>query len=56
MGYNTAAKSETISTYAVFYIDAPAFPAVERFIYKNRKTVYINLAANADANIVKLIL
>lgn len=51
---NTA-KREAIADYTMFYIESPQYPDIERFIYRNRKAVYINLSAKPGANIVKLV-
>lgn len=41
--------------FAVVYIDAPPqCREVERFIYPERKTIYINVSATAGAKLVKL--
>lgn len=43
-----------LADYTVFYIEAPMHPEIERFIYTQRKSIYINLSARPNAKIVKL--
>lgn len=48
-------KKNKIEDYAVVYIEAPNHPEIERFVYVNRKTIYINLSAKKGAKIIRLV-
>lgn len=55
MKRNTDGKKNRLDDYAVVYVEIPKQPEIERYIYTNRKTIYINLSARPGAKIVKLV-
>lgn len=43
-----------LTGFRKMYIDARELPQVREFVSMNRREVYINIGARADANVVKL--
>lgn len=43
------------ASYTVLYVFYPERPDVERFVAPGKATIYINLSARPDANVIMLI-
>lgn len=48
-------RERNLADYAIVYIEAPRYPEIERFIYTQRRTIYINLSARSGAKIIRLV-
>ena len=48
-------KSGKLEGFKTAYIEAQMYPEIERFIYTQRRTIYINLMAKPGSNIIKLV-
>lgn len=48
-------KKVDLNQFDRIYIDAPEYPNVTRFVCMPLKTIYINIAAWPEANVVMLI-
>lgn len=55
MKRNANRRKNRLDEYAVVYVEAEKYPEIERFVYTQRRTIYINLSARPDAKIVKLV-
>ena len=47
-------RTPTLDSYRTVFKSIPERPEVRRFIWRSRRTIYINLAARPDAKIEQL--
>ena len=48
-------RTPTLDSYRTVFKSIPERPEVRRFIWRSRRTIYINLAARPDAKIEQLL-
>ena len=50
-----ASRTPILDSYRTVFKSIPERPEVRRFIWRSRRTIYINLAARPDAKIEQLL-
>lgn len=48
-------RTPTLDSYRTVFKSIPERPEVRRFIWRSRRTIYINLAARPDAKIEQML-